>query len=450
MQFHFIIILALLIGPAGRHQNRPGLGPGRKYTSVERMSLNRLRSAHEDRLRHQRRRQPVRLKTGYRDFRAILHAHAEDSPHTGGSRAEMLAAAKAAGVHVIMLTDHRQADRDFIDDSWRGMRDGVLFIPGAEAEGFLIYPMRSLRGKDLGSREGLIKMVKEGGGNIFLSHVEDKLDWDTGGLDGLEIYNHHTDVKDEAEFNLWLRSAFSDAAKLRQVEQALALYPQEVFAAQQDYLAPIIQKWDNDSMQRRLTAVAANDCHHNQVFTVTAVDEKTIEVGLITSRPVKTRLSSDQAPGVAALVAGHRPGAVIARLDFDPYERSFQYVSTHILAERLTEQEVRKALRRGRAYVAHDWLCDPTGFAFVARAGGNKTVAVMGDEVAGRPGLKLEAETPVACTLKLFHKGQVVKTVEGRRIDFAPEAAGAYRIEAWLAVDGELRPWIYSNPIYVR
>jgi hypothetical protein len=27
---------------------------------------------------------------------------------------------------------------------------------------------------------------------------------------------------------------------------------------------------------------------------------------------------------------------------------------------------------------------------------------------------------------------------------------GAYRLEAWLKLDGELRPWIFANPIYVR
>ena len=27
---------------------------------------------------------------------------------------------------------------------------------------------------------------------------------------------------------------------------------------------------------------------------------------------------------------------------------------------------------------------------------------------------------------------------------------GVYRVEGWLKLDGEDRPWIYSNPIYVR
>ena len=448
---YILAILILLCTAESRFtQQRDKLGPGRKYTSVERMSLDRLRNVHEDRVRNERARRTVQLKTGYKDFRAILHAHAEDAPHTGGTRPEMLKAAKAAGVNIIMLTDHRRPERDFINDSWRGIHDGVLFIPGAEAEGFLLYPMASIRGKDSPSREELIKIVKQNGGNIFLSHVEERFEWDTSNLDGLEIYNHHTDVKDETEFNRWLQGALSDLPRLGQIEQALALYPQEVIAAQQDYLASIIKKWDADASRHRLTGVAANDCHHNQVFTVTAVDDKTIEVGFITSRPVTMRVTSDKNPGVAALVKDRAPGQLIARLDFDPYERSFRYVTTHILAEKLDEQNVRDGLRRGHAYVAHDYLCDPTGFAFIAQASGSKALSIMGDEIERKPGLKIKAETPVACTLRLFQNGAVVSTVEGRRLEFEPKEPGVYRLEAWVRADGELRPWIYSNPIYVR
>ncbi|HEY7547027.1 MAG TPA: histidinol phosphatase, partial [Blastocatellia bacterium] len=241
----------------------------------------------------------------------------------------------------------------------------------------------------------------------------------------------------------------SDITKIRQIEEGLALYPQEVFAAEQDYLASIIKKWDSDSTKHRLTGVAANDCHHNQVFTITAVDEKTIEVGYITSRPVKTRITSDQVAGIAEMLKGRKPGEMIAKLDFDPYERSFRYVSTHILAKSLTERETRDALRSGHAYVSHDWLCDPDGFAFIAQIGG-KTVSIMGDEVSMRPGLELKAETTAACTLKLFRNGEEVKRVEGRNIDLALKEAGVYRVEAWLEAGGEMRPWIYSNPIYVR
>ena len=55
---------------------------------------------------------------------------------------------------------------------------------------------------------------------------------------------------------------------------------------------------------------------------------------------------------------------MVARPDLDPYYRSFQNVSTHILAPELTEPAIREALRHGHAYVCHDWMCDPTGFQF--------------------------------------------------------------------------------------
>jgi hypothetical protein len=198
-----------------------------------------------------------------------------------------------------------------------------------------------------------------------------------------------------------------------------------------------------------LTGVAANDCHHNQVFTVTVIDENTVEVGYITSKPVTTRITADKVRGVAALVKGRKPGELIAKLDFDPYERSLRYVSTHILSHELSEAAVRDALRNAHAFVAHDWLCDPTGFAFVAMKGG-KRAAVMGDEVKLGGALALSAATPVKCTMKLIRNGEVIQTTNATRMDSDVKAPGVYRIEAWLEVDGEQRPWIYSNPIYVR
>ena len=81
---------------------------------------------------------------GLKDYRAILHAHAEDSAHTGGTRPEMLADARKVGVSVILLSNHFRPPTDFITDSWRGLHEGVLFIPGSEDRGFLLLPTRSI------------------------------------------------------------------------------------------------------------------------------------------------------------------------------------------------------------------------------------------------------------------------------------------------------------------
>ncbi len=424
--------------------------PGRKYSAIERMRPERLRAVSDDRLRYQKTRHTVLLENGLEDFRAVIHAHAEDSTHTGGTRRELLAAANSTGTQIVMLTDHPSPPRDFVNADTRGIKDSALFIPGAEIEGFLVFPLRSfinaIEKRSYKSREDFIRVAKSASGVIFLSHVEEKLDWDTSQLDGMEIYNHHTDFVDEPDFAEWLRASFADPDRLKQIEQALAEYPMEVFGATQDYLERIIAKWDRDLTQRRSTGVAANDCHHNQVFTIKAAPPDAIRISAVGG--AAQEVTTEQAPRVAEMLKGRAPGEVIASLDFDPYERSLRYVTTHILMRELNETSVRQALRQSHAYVAHDWLCDPTGFAFIAESNG-KRAGVMGDEVSMTPGMKLRLEAPVAGLVKLFLNGRVIYKAESDRLSFAIEGPGVYRAEVWLEVGGEMRPWIYSNAIRV-
>ncbi len=453
-----VVLFTLLIPTARFSAQSPATskpGEGRRFSTIERMNLERLRAVNADKLKIQKGRQAVKLQTGFGDYKAILHAHAEDSAHTGGTRPELLAAAKRVGVKIVMLTDHVRPPKDFINDSWRGVREGVLFIPGAESEGFLVYPQRSIIqahiSKSFKSRDEYVRLVKEpvgqDRGDIFLSHVEEKGDWDTSQLDGLEIYNIHSDLLDENEFVRWLQGAFTNPDRLKQLETGLTEFPAEVFGALQDYLPTIIAKWDRDLSSHRLTGVAANDCHHNQLFTVKAVADDAIEVTAFPDPPRK--ITTKQAPRIIEMLKGRKVGDVISKLDFDPYERSMTFVATHILVDELKEPAVRQALRQGHAYVAHDWLCDATGFAFIAERNG-KRIGVMGDEVKQEKGLKLRLVAPAAGTIKLFRNGQAVHEANADKLDFAVTEAGIYRAEVWLTLDGEQRPWIYSNPIRVR
>src|SRR5688500_18584861 len=112
------LLLSVLVA-----QTTPRLGRGRKYNSIERMKIEHLRAVHADRKHFATRRSRVSISTGYNDYRAVLHAHAEDATHTGGTRPEMLAAARRADLQIVMLTDHVRPDRDFITDSWRGLHE---------------------------------------------------------------------------------------------------------------------------------------------------------------------------------------------------------------------------------------------------------------------------------------------------------------------------------------
>jgi hypothetical protein len=428
-----------------------GDGPRRKYSPTERMATARLKAAHEDVLRIGRSRHALAPIPGWNDYRAILHAHAEDSAHTGGTRMEMLAEAKRAGVHAILLTDHHRPPRDFVADSWRGLHDGVLFLPGSEERGFLIYPTRSIMDRMKAPTPSFIEAVRGDGGLIFLSHIEERPDHSMERLDGMEITNRHADAKADRAGILALMLKLTDPSSLRELQEALRLYPDELFAVQGRYPAEYLAKWDAETKTRRLTGVAANDCHHNNVLLVKMVDAESVRIGTNVDPDDKMQvISAKLRPSIRAMTKGHQPGDVLARVDIDPYHRSFRNLSTHLLAAELTETAIRGALRDGHVYVSHDWMCDPSGSQFVLMGAGGRPLAQMGDKVRFAPGERLAARFPLSCHIRLLSGGRLVAERSGDHMECELTAPGVYRIEGWLEVDGEERPWLYTNPIYVR
>jgi hypothetical protein len=450
--WRFVCSLLALALPAFASVGADGEPPPCKHTPTERLTTARLAAAHADVLKYLPQRQAVAPLPGLTDYRCIMHAHAEDSTHTGGTLREMLADAKKAGVHCILLTDHFRPPQDFIDGRWRGLKDGVLFIPGAEARGFLLHPEASiLKRMDV---EGMdfINTVTAGEGMIFLSHLEERRKHPVDGLTGLEIVNRHWDAKQDKASMLALGAVLTDPKLLAELQEAVRLYPDELLAAQCDYSKLYLEKWDEGTKVKRLTGVAANDCHHNQVFIVKMVDEETVLVGTTVDTDKQMRkITAEARPGIKEMLKGHNPGDIVARVDIDPYFRSFRNASTHVLAPKLEEAAIRAALKGGHAFVAHDWMCDTSGFRFTAIDGSGKQVALMGDEVKLTEGLKLTAKLPLPAYVRLLRHGKEVAKSEGKaEFEFAVRETGVYRLEAFLKLDGEHRPWLYANPIYVR
>lgn len=430
----------------------PGRSLGRKLTTQQRMETKHLKAATDAVAAHQAARRPVVLQSGYQDYRSILHAHAEDSAHTGGTRVEMLEDAKRAAVSVVMLTDHFRPPRDFMTESWRGLHDGVLFIPGSETHGFLIHPTHSIMESMPLTGPPFIEAVTADGGLIFLSHIEARFRHPMDGLTGMEIYNRHADSIDDIFALLSLGQVVADPARYAEFSDALAKYPDAMFATQLDYPQMYLIKWDEETQHRRVVGIAANDCHHNMVIIAKVLDAETLLIGSIMDKDEGMRkLYASGMPGIREITAGREPGDIVARLDFDPYHISFHNVSTHILASELNEEAIREALREGRAYVSHDWMCDPTGFVFGARESGRDGLtAVMGAELPYHADLRLVAEFPVECGIRLLKDGEEVLRQHSRALEHEPDGPGVYRVEGWLEVDTEDRVWIYSNPVYLR
>ncbi|HEY3441143.1 MAG TPA: alpha/beta fold hydrolase [Paludibaculum sp.] len=271
-------------------------------------------------------------------------------------------------------------------ETWTGDREGVLFIAGNENgdKHELGYPSPAP-------------------GVRFHSHVEGQMDASPEGWDGMEIYNRHTDAMDDADFLAMLKDATAAPAKMKAIAALFAKYPDEVFGAGCDYWPEMFSRWDKIQQERPFTGVAANDAHQNQVFN---------------------------------------------GFTLDPYPVAFRNTVTHILAREVSAPAVITSLRAGRAYVSHDWLCDPTGFAFVAV--NNLGVFTMGDTAPFVGGTRLTARAPIAAQWKIFRNGAVVMEKRDVQLTYDAKETGVYRAEAWLEVDGEMRPWIYSNAIRVR
>lgn len=366
--------------------------PGRKFTTVQRLDRAHLQAMHEARSKwDEARKNPPpgsrRADTGiYNDYRAVIHVHAEDSKHTGGTRAEVLAAAKKTGVDVVMFSDHRGPK----PETWSGLKDGVLFVPGSEDEdGKLRFPALDA------AKENELK---------FICHIEERYDAPSEGFVGMEIYNRHTDTKDDGDFETWFAQLIGNPERWKTFAELYKEFPDEIFGAGTDYWPEIFAKWDSETKKKPFTGIGANDAHQNQVFN-----------GLM----------------------------------IDPYEVSFRNLSTHILARELTDSAIRQSLREGHVYVSHDWLCDPKGFGFVAV--NNLGVFNMGDPVTIIGNTRLYVQTPIPAHIKLFHNGVLKEEKSGDLMtNFETKLPGTYRVEVWLEADGEERPWIYSNPIYLK
>jgi hypothetical protein len=74
----------------------------------------------------------------------------------------------------------------------------------------------------------------------------------------------------------------------------------------------------------------------------------------------------------------------------------------------------------------------------------------MGDEVKFTKGQQLVVRFPLACHARLLRDGKLLTESQGSDLEHQVEGPGVYRVEGWVKLAGEERPWIYSNPIYIR
>jgi hypothetical protein len=411
--------------------------------ALDRLTAKRLERVHAavETLASQRTELP--RQGPYHEYRVNLHVHSAFSHDSRGQLPNIVAAAKRAGTDVLMFTEHPADHYDFVTDGHSGIHDGVLCIPGAEVNGLLTYPRASMADQDTLEPADYARRVRQQGGLSFLSHLEERLDWELPGLTGCEIYNTHADAKEEKR----LFSSLQNPLWLLQIASLVKRFPQETLSALQDDPQLYLDRWDELCQIAPHTGVSANDAHENvgvvirlaadgKVAITDPLDEPLLTLDLALVRPLLP----------TAAEAGE--GEELFRMQLDPYEYSLRHVGTHVLATALTREAIEEALRAGRAFVAFDWIADARGFdCFVESADGRLE---MGSVAAWAEGLSLQARAPLPGHWRVLRDGTCIHEADGANLQLPLQKAGNHRVELSLDVAGEPHLWVLGNPFYLR
>jgi hypothetical protein len=383
--------------------------------------------------------EPVPALTSWKEYRGVLHSHSALSHDSEVPFETILGVLQSAGIDFICLSDHCVDGRADFDAQWRGFKEGKLFIPGYEMkEGFMVFGAAS--GVVLSNQTEatlLTRQVAESGGLLFYAHSEEKRRWDCPELNGMEIYNIHTDFKRRRHALLHL---LPDLIVNHQ------RFPEQVFRSLFVRPADLLQRWDELNQTRHITGIAANDCHQNTGVRGIYLGNDRLRIEDTSPEVLKEfELNWFTRPLVRALFGPLETGRRLFHVQLDPYERMARFVNTHLLMHELSEQAVLEALKAGRAFIGFDSLANSTGFQWVAEREGR--VVVMGEQESWSKTTKLRAASPLPCRFTVVRDGRPVHQASGRQMEWAPPSPGKYRVEAELDVLGEWVPWVYTNPI---
>jgi hypothetical protein len=360
---------------------------------------------------------PADFTLGWPVVRGAYHVHSQHSDGTG-TLDEIAAAAAAAGLQFVILTDHGNGLRAPEPPSYRS---GVLCLDAVEIStdaGHVValglprapYPIA-------GHPRDVIDDVHRLGGFGFAAHPGSPKpalqwrDWDAP-FDGLEWLNADSEWRDE----FW--------GSLGRVLLTYPVRPTETLADLLDRPVDVLRQWDRVALTRRVSAIAGADAHARLGFRQA-------------TEPYEDR--------------------VLMRVP--SYETSFKAFVNHVVIDgpligdaAVDAVTLLSAIREGRMFTSIDGLAKLGAFEAKATTGG--AFARPGEylEPAGPVAIDARIAAPDGTTLVVVKDGAPIYDSVGSaiRLDVG-EQPGAYRIEAHLprSMARTSVPWVLTNPIYV-
>jgi hypothetical protein len=341
---------------------------------------------------------------GYTRISGAVHVHTTLSDG-GGTPPDVVAAAQAAGLGFVAITDHNNLDAK----PHEGYREGVLVLVGSElsttAGHVLALGIPDPVFRFSGDAADALEDVRDLGGFSFAAHpMNPRPDfrwtgWDLPGPWGIELLNGDSQWR-AAGWPRRLRTA-----------AAYPLNPPYALAGLLTDPADTVARWDAMLGRRAVAGLMGADAHQRAPVT------RTVTI------PVPS------------------------------YRSSFLLARNHVLLDRPLSgaaaadgRAVVEALARGRSYVGIDAVAPADGVSFVAEADGQRWT--MGDTLAPRAGLRLRVggRMPAGARVAILKDG---KAAAGGRGAATLDAAGPGIYRAEVRLDGWDVPWVLTNAIAV-
>ena len=346
------------------------------------------------------------------EFVGNLHIHSVHSDG-GGTAQEIAQKAAKIGLDFICLNDHAYMT-DALHINEEGFYGKVLVLVGLEMgvryHHYLAYNVKEREAQHNLSAQEIIDTVYKQGGFGFLAHPFEKgmpfaeksvaytwNDLSVSGYTGVCIWNFTSRWKER------VKTLFHGLFFLTFKTQMLRGPSRETLAF-----------WDQACQERRVVAVGGSDAHGTQF----------------------------------------RWGPL--RLTPFSYDYLLNSICIHVfLKNKLSrtpeeaKQEIYGAMKGGRLFIAHENLGSARGFRFDF-ASSDGTDVYMGEEAPIRPG-QFVVESPAEGQIRLIKDGVLTDQRRGKEAIFPVNEKGVYRVEVYkrLFLFG-WRPWIFSNPIYLR
>lgn len=341
-----------------------------------------------------------------------LHIHTTHSDGGGGTK-EIAAVARTVGLDFITLNDHSYQTQLHLEEE--GYYKGILVLVGSEIgtrlHHYLAYNIKNQVDNERCSPQEVLDIVDSQGGFGFLAHPFEKgmhfleknvtytwNDWSVRGYTGICIWNFSSRWKENIE-SFW-HGVFHLIFK----KYTLKGPSQKTLAT-----------WDRLCLKRRVVAIGGSDAHGSN-----------IKIGFLKLTPLS-------------------------------YRYLLGTINTHVLTtsplrgDLLTDKGIiYDSLREGSCFVAHDGLSPARGFRFYFNRENNKERLSMGQRGKFSPGV-LAIRPPRHGLIRIMRDGSLFKRGYGSSLCMRINQGGVYRVEVLRKTPlFGWRPWIFSNPIYLR